>query len=474
MYIQAVISKYYGAYYKTLSKAVQQSFAEANDVAENTVSAIRTVRSFANEAAESERYGRVATSFVLCFNFKGAFNSLLLCLADLRARAPLTFVYCARYKTKLDDAYKNKIKQAQAYIGYSAVVTALPLLVTALCLWYGGELIAGGSMSGGTLISFAFYQMSLSDAINTMGWVFSGMMDALGASEKVIEYIDRVPRSKPSGAYAPKTLRGVLEFKNVKFSYPSRPHAKVLDGVSFTVNPGEIVALVGESGGGKSSCMSLIERFYDLSGGSITLDGVDINEYDHHFYHQAVVIVGQEPVLTSPTIGENIGYALKPAPGQAEIETAAKLANCHNFTVELKDGYQTKTGEKGVQLSGGQKQRVAIARALVRDPKILLLDEATSALDTTSEAVVQEAIEQNLDGRTVLLIAHRLSTVQKANRIIVIKKGRVVEQGTHAELLEEKGVYHELVKKQFAQSKKEIEDAAAAAAAASAPGVLLE
>ena len=418
----AVISKYYGAYYKTLSKAVQQSFAEANDVAENTVSAIRTVRSFANEDAES-----------------------------------------VRYRKKLDDAYKNKIKQAQAYIGYSAVVTALPLLVTALCLWYGGELIAGGSMTGGTLISFAFYQMSLSDAINTMGWVFSGMMDALGASEKVIEYMDRVPQSKPSGGYAPKVLKGVLEFKDVKFSYPSRPHAKVLEGVSFKVNPGEIVALVGESGGGKSSCMSLIERFYDLRGGAITLDGVDINEYDHHFYHQNVVIVGQEPVLTSPTIGENIGYALHPPPEQPEIEAAAKLANCHNFTAELKDGYDTKTGEKGVQLSGGQKQRVAIARALVRDPKVLLLDEATSALDTTSEAVVQEAIEHNLEGRTVLLIAHRLSTVQKANRIIVIKKGKVVEQGTHAELLAVKGVYHELVEKQFAQSKKEIEEAEAVA-----------
>jgi ATP-binding cassette subfamily B (MDR/TAP) protein 9 len=262
------------------------------------------------------------------------------------------------------------MKQAYAYIAYMSVLTALPLLVTALCLWYGGVLIGSGELTGGTLISFAFYQMSLSDGINSIGWVYSGLMDALGASAKVMEYIEREPKCRPTGCHAPHTVLGVIAFKDVQFHYPTRPDAHVLRGVSFTVNPGEMVALVGESGGGKSSCMALLQRFYDPVAGSITLDGVDIFEYDHTAYHKHVVIVGQEPVLTAATIKKNIGYALQPPPTDEAIETAARLANCHHFTTAMKNGYDTSTGEKGVQLSGGQKQRVAIARA--REPRTRL------------------------------------------------------------------------------------------------------
>eukprot|EP00039_Didymoeca_costata_P013288 m.199762 g.199762 ORF g.199762 m.199762 type:complete len:832 (-) comp15729_c0_seq11:1660-4155(-) len=403
-----VISKFYGNYYQKLSKKVQDSLASANNVAEQTISSIRTVRSFAYEKGEVDRYSE-----------------------------------------ELMVAYRLKIHQAIVYVGYMSVFTMLPLLVTALVLWYGGVLIGKGQITGGVLISFAFYQVSLSEAINEIGWVFSGMMDALGASEKVLEYIDRTPKSPEYGDVKPKTIRGEIEFRDVSFSYPTRPEHPVLNSVSFKAHAGETVALVGASGGGKSSIIALLERFYETTQGTILLDGLDINSYDHDSYHKAVVLVGQEPVLTADTIAKNICYGLMPPPIQSDLEKAAKMANCHNFATSFQEGYDTKTGEKGVQLSGGQKQRVAIARALVRNPAVLLLDEATSALDADSESIVQQAIEKNLTGHTVLMIAHRLSTVKDADRIVVLDKGVVVEVGSHRELLEKQGYYFRLVQHQL-------------------------
>lgn len=417
--IVTVISRVYGNYYQKLSKKVQDSLAEANEVAEQSVGAIKTVRSFANEHGELDRYVE-----------------------------------------KLTVALRHKQTQARAYSLYAAVITSLPLLVTALVLWYGGTLIIKGEISGGTLVSFAFYQASLSSSINDIGWVFSGMMDALGAAQKVFLYLDHRKNSKTpmptKTGNRPFPADCTIRFNNVHFHYPSRPNIQVLRGVSFTVYPGEFVALVGESGGGKSTCMELLQRFYDIQGGSLTIGGLHITEIEHNSLHKCMTGVSQEPALFSQTIADNIAYALVDQPTHAEVVAAAKLANCHHFISQLPSGYTTQAGERGTLLSGGQKQRVAIARALVREPRVLLLDEATSALDAESESVVQEALESLRSRKcTVITIAHRLSTIKNASRILLIDNGCVVEEGSHSDLMQlSGGRYRALVLRQTAAEKK--------------------
>ncbi|XP_048848960.1 ATP-binding cassette sub-family B member 9 [Brienomyrus brachyistius] len=402
----AVISQLYGDYYKRLTKEVQSALAQANKVAEETISAMKTVRSFATEELEADTYYQ-----------------------------------------KLQEMFELNKKQAIAYscFMWSSCISELVLQVG--ILFYGGHLVVSSQMSGGTLISFVIYELELGECLESIASVYTGLMQGVGAAEKVFEYINRVPELPQDGQEAPDTCKGLVEFKNVTFSYPTRPETPVLKDVSFMVRPGQVTALVGPSGSGKSSCVSLLENFYSPQQGQVLLDGRPVNSYQHTYLHSKVALVGQEPVLFARSVQKNISYGLGDCPMESVVQAASK-ANAHDFICGLSRGYETGVGEKGTQLSGGQKQRVAIARALIRQPHVLILDEATSALDAESEHIVQQALSNSMQKRTVLVIAHRLSTVEKADSIIVVDRGRVAEQGSHRELVARGGLYCKLVQRQ--------------------------
>ncbi|XP_008292853.1 ABC-type oligopeptide transporter ABCB9 [Stegastes partitus] len=402
----ALVSRLYGEYYKKLSKEVQTTLAEANKVAEETISSMRTVRSFANENGESDTY----------------YAKLLL-------------------------MFQLNKKQALAYACYvwSSFISELALEVA--ILYYGGHLVVTGQMSSGALLSFFIYMLEMGECLENIASVYTGLMQGVGAAEKVFEYLDRKPEHPADGTEAPDTCTGLVEFKDITFAYPTRPETDILKGVSFTLRPGEVTALVGPSGSGKSSCVSLLENFYLPQQGQVLLDGKPVHTFQHDYLHSKVALVGQEPVLFARTVEENISYGLTGAPIEAVMQAATK-ANAHDFITTLPKGYETSVGEKGTQLSGGQKQRVAIARALIRQPRVLILDEATSALDAESEHIVQQALNNIMKEHTVLVIAHRLSTVEKADNIIVIDKGCLAEQGTHSQLMASGGLYCKLVQRQ--------------------------
>ncbi|XP_059192407.1 ATP-binding cassette sub-family B member 9 [Centropristis striata] len=401
-----VVSKVYGDYYKKLTKEVQTTLAEANKVAEETISSMRTVRSFANESGEAEAY-----------------YAKLLAMFQL-----------------------NK-KQALAYAGYMWCSCISELALEVAVLYYGCHLVVTNQMTGGALIAFFIYVLELGDCLESIASVYTGLMQGVGAAEKVFEYLDREPKHPADGTDAPDTCTGVVEFKDITFAYPTRPETNILKGVSFTLRPGEVTALVGPSGSGKSSCVSLLENFYLPQQGQVLLDGRPVHTLKHDYLHSKVGLVSQEPVLFARTVKENITYGLTGVPMEAVVQAATK-ANAHDFITSLPTGYESSVGEKGTQLSGGQKQRVAIARALIRNPHVLILDEATSALDAESEHLVQKALNDIMHEHTVLVIAHRLSTVEKADNIIVIDKGLVVEQGSHSQLMASEGLYYKLVQRQ--------------------------
>ncbi|KAJ0067382.1 hypothetical protein NL108_003165, partial [Boleophthalmus pectinirostris] len=339
-----LVSQLYGDYYKTLSKEVQSTLAEANRVAEETVSAMRTVRSFANEQGEAESY-----------------------------------------YDKLLQVFRLNKKQALAYALYMWSSCLSEVALELAVLFYGGHLVVSEQLSSGALISFFIYMLQLGECLESMASVYTGLMQGVGAAEKVFEYLDREPEhSAERGTEEPDSCSGLVEFKDVTFSYPTRPNTPVLKGVSFTLRPGQVTALVGPSGGGKSSCVSLLENFYLPQSGQVLLDGRPVQTLRHLYLHSQVALVGQEPVLFARSVEENISYGLSHVTRE-NVERAAKNANAHDFINTLQRGYDTCVGEKGAQLSGGQKQRVAIARALVRNPRVLILDEATSALDAHSE-----------------------------------------------------------------------------------------
>ncbi|CAG2229586.1 ABCB9 [Mytilus edulis] len=393
------VSKVYGEYYRDLASKVQDALAAANNVAEEALSAIRTVRSFANEDGEKDRY-----------------------------------------RTSLDKAFKINVKQANVYAGYVWCTQLFELGLTVAVLYYGGHLVLTKTLSGGNLVSFILYQMQLGNCIDEIGEVFTGLMQAAGASEKVFEYIDREPVVK-------NTVKDRMDTESVIGQIPFSE--------CVTVQPGEVVALVGPSGGGKSSCINLLEHYYEPITGQILLDNKPVKEYDHKFLHTKLV---RNLYCMQGQSKDNIGYGLSSDITIETVQQAAGMANAHEFIMEMEKQYETEAGEKGQQLSGGQKQRIAIARALIRKPVVLLLDEATSALDSESEHLVQQAIYKNLKGRSVIIIAHRLSTVEKADRIIVIDKGCVIEEGSHSELLRNNGKYASLVQRQLLQTEDEVED----------------
>ncbi|XP_043939235.1 ABC-type oligopeptide transporter ABCB9-like [Protopterus annectens] len=389
--------------HQKLAAEVQDSLAKANDVATETFSSIKTVRSFANEDGEAERYSK-----------------------------------------KLQDVYQLKNKEASVFGGHMCISNLTGLAMKVSVLYYGGRLVTHGDVSSGDLVAFILYELQFAQAMQALFSVYPSVWKAIGASEKIFDYMDKTPKVSRPGTLAPETLTGHIEFKNVSFSYPNRMDTPVLKNISFELKPGEITALVGPSGGGKSTCVYLLERFYEPVSGEILLDGRPVNEYEHKYFHRKMALVSQEPQLFARSVEENIAYGLKKTSSD-DIILASKQANAHTFISALKDQYQTDAGDKGGQLSGGQKQRIAIARALLRDPKILILDDATSSLDTESEHMVQKALYNGKQKQTILVIAHRLSTVEMVDKIIVLDKGEVVEHGTHRALLEKKGKYFQLV-----------------------------
>jgi ATP-binding cassette subfamily B protein len=403
----AVGGMLYGRYIRKLSRQVQDALAQSNEVAEESISGIRTVRSFAAEESEMARYGKaVQHSFSL---------------ARLRARAGASFMSAASF----------------AAFGAAALV-----------FWYGGRLVYAHALKPGELTQFLVYTLIVAMAFAGLTDLWADFMKALGSAERVFEILDRPPLIAPAGGLMPAQPRGRVQFESVHFAYPARPGVPVLQGIDLSLAEGEVVALVGPSGAGKSTIAALLARFYDPTAGRILLDGKDLRELDPQWLRRQIGTVSQEPTLFGSSIADNIRYG-RPDATLVQVEDAARAANAHDFVSRFPGGYDTLVGERGVQLSGGQKQRVAIARAVLKDPRLLVLDEATSALDAESEKLVQDALEKLMRGRTTLIIAHRLSTVLGADRVLVLDGGRVVQAGSHSALMDQGGLYRRLVERQF-------------------------
>ena len=393
---------------RALSKTTQDALAAASAVAEETLGNIRTVRSFAQEEFETARYAaKVNNAF------------------EMGRRLALTY---------------GTFQGAMGFAGFGAV---------ALVLWFGGNEVIDGTMSLGDLNSFMLYTIVLGFTLGALSSLYADFNRALGASTRVFELMDREPVGETRGGERPANVAGRIVLENVDFAYPTRLDAPVMKRMNLVLEPGKILALVGPSGSGKSTVAGLVARFYDPQGGTLTLDGKDLRTLDTHWLREQIGTVSQEPVLFACSIEENIRYGRMQA-SHDEVVAAARAANAHTFIEQFPEGYATLVGERGVRLSGGQKQRIAIARAILRDPRILVLDEATSALDSESEHLVQEALERLMVGRTVLVIAHRLSTVRDADTVAVVDAGHVIEAGRHDELVARDGAYKRLVERQFA------------------------
>jgi ATP-binding cassette subfamily B protein len=403
----AIGSVFYGRKVRALARRYQDALAEASHVAEESFSSIRTVRAYVAEASEADRFGAATGA---------AYQA-----ARRRAMAAGIFIGGA---------------SAGVYGAAAAV------------LGYGGLLVSRGELSAGALTAFLVYTLLMAMSLGALADLWAEVMRSLGAAEKVLALIDRVPLMPLSGGLRPRECRGEVRYEGVRFAYPSRPDVEVLRGVDLTVAAGEVVALVGPSGAGKTTLGALLCRLYDPVSGGVLLDGRDLRELDPGWLRSQMGLVPQEPVLFSASVEENVRYGRPGAP-RREVEAACRGAHAHEFVSAFPEGYATRVGERGLQLSGGQRQRIAIARAILKDPRILLLDEATSALDAESEALVREALSTLMRGRTTLVIAHRLSTVATADRVVVVDGGRVVEVGAHADLLRQAGLYRRLVERQM-------------------------
>ncbi len=403
----ALVTVIFGRNIRKYSKESQAALADASIVADETISGVRTVKSFVQEVSETSRYNEameVALKFV-----------------RLRIRAIAIFMTIAMI------------------VGLGAI---------SFVLWYGGREVVLDHLSIGDITQFLLYLMLVAIGVGSLASLWGDMMAGIGASQRVFEILERTPAVADDG----RTLGafgGEISFNSVGFKYPSRQDIEVLKGIDLQIHPGQVVALVGSSGSGKTTIASLLPRFYEPSSGEILLDGEKLSTLKPGWLREQIGMVSQEPILISSTIEENIRYG-KPNATKQEVEGAATAANALEFIERFPEGFETRVGEKGLQLSGGQKQRVAIARAVLKNPKMLILDEATSNLDTASEYLVQEALQRLMVNRTTLVIAHRLATVKNADVIFVVHEGRIVQRGTHDELVAKpEGLYYHLLQRQF-------------------------
>jgi ATP-binding cassette subfamily B protein len=399
----------FGRWVKGLSRKAQDTLAQSSAQAGESISAIQTVQAFVHEQQDLEVFTEAVEA------------SFTAARARTRARAVLT-----------------------------ASIIFLTVGSVVAVLWYGAQHVLSGQLTGGTLGQFVLYAAFAAGAMGELSQVWGEVQMAAGAAERLAEILDVEPTvtSPASPDTLPEPARGEIEFKAVGFSYPARPESPVLKKLSFKIKPGETVAIVGPSGAGKSTIFNLLLRFYDPLSGTIKLDGVELAEADLADLRRRIAYVPQETFIFANSVSDNIGYG-RPGASMRDIKQAARTALADEFIRKLTDKYDTRLGERGVTLSGGQRQRIAVARAVLRDAPVLLLDEATSALDSESESKLQAALDNLMEGRTTLVIAHRLSTVQNADRILVLNEGRIVETGSHDSLLAKGGLYARLAKIQF-------------------------
>lgn len=396
---------------RKLSRASQDRVAETSGLADETLNAIQTIQAFTLEAVQALRYSTAV---------EGSFQTAV---------------------------HRSRIRAYMTAIGTMAVFGAITGV-----LWIGAHDVLAGRMSAGQLSQFLLYAVYVGVAAASLTEMWGEVQRAAGAMERLIELEHAEPTIKapPSAIALPKHMRGAIRFDHVSFRYPSRPDTYALQDFTLDIVPGETVALVGPSGAGKSTSFQLLLRFYDSQSGRVLLDGIDIRQADPQDVRAHIGLVPQETVLFGASARDNIRYG-RPDATDAEVEEAARAAGAHEFVMALPEGYDSFLGERGTRLSGGQRQRMAIARALLKNPPILLLDEATSALDSESEQAVQRALDELMRERTTLIIAHRLATITKADRIVVLDQGRIVAIGTHSQLLQTNALYSRLASLQFAQ-----------------------
>ncbi len=398
---------YFGRRIRKMARDVQDELAKVSGQVQESIGAIATVQSFVREGHEARRY-----------------------------RSGVEYAFGRTRRMIVWRSWFHASTMTAGYIGIALVV------------WLGGRALIQGELSPGDLTSFFLYTFIVAGALSDLGTLWGSLQRAAGATDRLFQVIDTVPDIRDPAQPIPLPPgKGAIRFEHVSFAYASRRAQPVLTEVDLTVEPGEVVALVGPSGAGKSTILSLLFRFYDVDQGRVLFEGIDVRDLALADLRRALAMVAQEPVLFSGTIRENIAYG-RDGVTEAEIVQAARDAFAHDFITGFPDGYDTMIGERGTKLSGGQKQRIALARAIVANPRVLILDEATSNLDAESEAAVQAALERLMAGRTTLIVAHRLSTVRDADRIVVVDGARIVEQGRHDELMARRGTYHRLVERQ--------------------------
>lgn len=396
-----LFARIFGKRLRVLTEKVQDKIAQALVVLEEVASSIKIVKSYTHESYEKKRF-----------------------------------------ENEIESAFEQSIGKVRISSSFGPLILGLTFLVSTILIWYGGQQVMQGTTTPGELAAFFLYALIMAGPIGTFVKIYTQLQETLGAIRRVNEILDTKPLvNSPENPVKLTSLKGHVCFSEVIFGYENG--TPVLNNISFDIYPGKTVALIGPSGAGKSTTVQLLLRFFDPQSGKIQIDGNDLKSLDLESYLSQVALVPQETLLFGGTIRENILYGKLDAT-DTEIIEASKSANAHEFIVEFPNGYNTLVGEKGTKLSGGERQRIAIARALLKNPKVLVLDEATSALDNQSEMLIQDALEKLMAGRTTFIIAHRLSTVHNADKIIVLDKGKVVESGTHKELMANEGLYHHL------------------------------